>query len=70
MDNVMNEIGRRPISLKSNPVRQQSLQDDHDHDEDGRDEKGLIDIEQRILINRRASEPPDARKAVMGEFAT
>ncbi len=62
----MNEIGRRPAAtLKSNPVRQQSLQDDHDQDE-----KSLPDIEQRILINRRASEPPDARKAVMGEFAT
>ena len=68
----MNEIGRRPpaATLKSNPIRQQSLQDDHGEDVDGRDEKALIDIEQRILINRRASEPPDARKAVMGEFAT
>jgi hypothetical protein len=28
------------------------------------------DIEQRIMAARRASEPPDARKAVMGEFAT
>ena len=44
-------------------IRQQSFQYPDELEEP------LMDIEERILMARRASEPPDARKAVMGEFA-
>ena len=76
MDNIVTEMQQqqqqqrqvqpqqhqRP-SIRSTQVRQQSLQD-----EDEVDNKNA-DIEQKILLSRRASEPPDARKAVMGEFS-
>ena len=48
---------------KQYKIRQQSFQDPDELEEP------LMDIEERILMARRASEPPDARKAVMGEFA-
>ena len=56
-----------PIRQQSyqNPIRQHSFQDPDDDDQ-----QNVMDIEQRIFLARRASEPPDARKAVMGEFAT
>jgi len=61
---MMSEMQQRP-SLKSQPIRQHSFQDPDDEDQ-----RNVDDIEQRIFLARRASEPPDARKAVMGEFAT
>jgi hypothetical protein len=70
---MMSEMQQRP-SLKSQPIRQQSFQDpirQHSfQDPDDEDQRNVDDIEQRIFLARRASEPPDARKAVMGEFAT
>ena len=64
MDGIVTEMQQqqRPV-LRSNPVRQQSLQDPDEVSHP-------VDIEERIMMARRASEPPDARKAVMGEFAS
>ena len=65
MDSIVTEMQhqQRPV-LRSNPVRQQSLQDPDEVS------NHPVDIEERIMMARRASEPPDARKAVMGEFAS